>query len=689
MLNRFEDTLVWWPEDNSLVKLADIDLGPDANSWINGIRSAFEQQHPELVEAGGRPSLVFNHKDFMGGDALGAIRITVSDKYMTFPVVLRGGKLAPFDSVHTNGHWHYADKDLMDALIHGYNLFLGPGERKDSIIPVITPTSSPWGRFNYGYTGPGGNTHKFASLRGIDTVKTKLASFIKHNPNIFANSSKAFREYVAEFSKLAEASSPSVDPAEFTVLQVYNSDVNKYTVKLACHGCNGVVTYENVPASRVKELASSFTKEGDKLLDVVDSRPGESVIIDKEPLSPCLDEDPTNKPGMIYTYGSYYVLLSDGTKDTGVVYPMVNWDFKGDKSLFYLSNLGWSIQKDIAGRPSSESFIAPNGPMSPGAQGVFVNESGGNSFSTPPFEIESIFTTDEGTAIRATDLRELGKLNLVLVPGIKSIMRIDPDAHPEVYEEGYINFYIPSTLKFLPIPSRRVAIIPDPQSVLKIAELRTEAEYLGETIKLAKRNSKSYTLDWAGYRFVEYPNRLSSCEGFSRFDKIAELNNRDALLAMVVAGLSQPDQQLRKMAESAYVQEIRVPSSMISHTARKIYSESNREKLEKVASVVWDRIYDELAPKLDSSDLFKIAAQMGDKPTLDQVFQLNFFNRDNLAYFAAHSELLNDAEEFLVKLLIVTRISNTGIDETSIIRTLDGLSDIQEGFKGIALRNKL
>lgn len=679
-MTKHDDVLVWW-EDEDLSKEADLDLGENSSGWVGKIQSAFEQSHRELLKAGGEPSLSFSHKDFVRGYALGAITITVNSKYLVFPVVVRNGKLAPFDTVYVDKHWHFADKDLMAGLAHGYNLFLGEEERSSYGAGDIR-----WNRFNYGTQG--GKVVLSHLLPISESVREKIASFIEGNPAKYANATKEFKQFIKKIAAKKEMiREAKLNPNDFDIMGTQCLDINKYRVKFASHGCNGSVS-EVVDANGVREYSSFFTKEADKLLAEADTNPSKMVIIDRQPSSAAIPDpvmDAAPKPGAVSGYGTYDVLFESGLKSTGVVFPLIEWSFKNAKKFLYMDNENWAVQQEMVGHPASKSMRMPRGNMSSDSTGVFVYEKSGRAFATPPFEIKSIFTSDEGVRIGCVDLMSMRDLNLVVVPGIKAIMTIDPEEHPDVYKPGAINVYIPAAMEYVELPMNRTKIIHDPQSVIKVSSIRESFERMGETIKFAKRSDDNFMLDWADYDFVEYPTHIKKLAGFEPFPRISHPGRSNALMSLIVAGAKNPKGIIK--SANMYYSEIHVPDAK-THSRAKLYTQVNyTDDFAKKASPMWGELYQQLPSKPNCDIFLKVAAKLEDETTIDKLFNLSFFDKDNLGYFVSHKGLFNEVEEVLTKLLLSTRVSNTGIVESDILTALEGLSEIQEGLKGLELKS--
>ena len=470
-------------------------------------------------------------------------------------------------------------------------------------------------------------------------------------------------------------------------MTVRKSDLNRYVVKLACKGCNGYIETE-VSSSQLRKLAQPFSKDAQKLMDEVDAHPADTVLMDRSILEPAaIPTHPTNKPGMIHSYGVYRVLREDGGEETGVVFPMVNWNFSATDKFLFLGPQSWSIQREMAGHPSSEIRVTPNGELSSDVEGCFTYDKNGRALATPPIKILSVVTTQDGTSMKVMDINDMKILHLILVPGLKAIIEIDPDDHADVYEPGILNLYIPAEMKFTPLPPCRTKIIPDPMSVIKIS---SDMSYMRSNpycaILTRDDISAEYVLDRSGYPFEEYPERLQKMAGFRPYPKsIEHLGQADAGLALLAMGLQDPVPMLKEATETGSAM-IGLPSLDEHASVIKMKAEKELSNMIKMAKPIFNEMYNSINDNLDRNNILKIAASVDDEVALDKLFNLSFFGKDTISYFASRIDILNDAEELLVKLLLASRLARVGVEEASIKQALEGLSDIQEGFKGLALK---
>jgi hypothetical protein len=681
--DKLSEDLMWGNE--MIRKYADYDLGDNPQIWVSKIRAIFEKQHPELIEAGGVPNIAFYKKDFVRGNAIGALTITVNTTYMIFPIVIREKALAPFDTVYVDKHWHFADKDLMLDLMQEYNLFSGISDKPTSPGTTSVPVSS-FGRFSYPSSGA------LTLLSSYNPVtqdgRDKLASLIVDNPSIYAHSTSEFKSFMSkiasgEFS--AVNGEPHVSPeSDFDVVLIRQNDLDSYNVKLAHAGCGGYLNY-NLSFKETKGLVSKFIeKDAEKIMESVDANPGRGVLIETAPDADV--SDPIyEQPGAARMAGSYNVVTENGYRTIGIVYPVISWDFEATPNKLFMNAEFWALQPTIAGTPASTAFIAPIGSLKDGSQGVFVYRKNGKAFSTPPIELEEVTMGEDGVSVKAYDLMTQQQLNFLIVKDIRAIMKIDPEKHPSAFDASRLNLYLPQDMEYIELPATATHIIQDPGFVLKLSAFLADQKE-GEKVKVIRDSVDHFVVDTGKYDYVEYPERITKSSNYVPWDRIENCDRTIASFRLATLGAGSIEKISKVLSDESTYSSLILPFA--TKLAHNFVREHRVENMTKEAGASWEKIYDTtVSGKIDPLDILKIAAQISDNTTLDGLLSLNFLNKDTIEYFVSHSEMLNDLEEFLSKLLLAERVSSFGVDEDSILRTLKGLSEIQEGFKGLAGRS--
>lgn len=650
------DNIVWEKPYTAeyLLKTANTDLSGDVTTWMSKIRSAFEKQHPALISSGAHPYISFENKDMISGNAVGAVTATAHGTYMMFPMIIEEKVLAPFDVVYIKGNWYYADDELISSISNKYSLFDG----------TRTPDDSSIHRTEY--------YDKKISLANYCPVTEKhrdiIKKFIEKNANFYANAGQEFKDRIKDiasgkFDKKAEAN--SINASDYDVVKIQHDDINLYNVKLSAYGMNGYVETE-MRAPEVRKLAADFEFDAEGVMDAADYDPHKSVMIQRYKVKP-IESSAYPPAGLVYSYGTYRVMFDSGEREYGVVLPTIDWNFHSTTKKLFLGNQHWAFQEQIFGSPSSRTMIAPKGNLSPCAEGVFTYEKNGKRLATPPFRIVSIANSADGLSVIAEDMMTQKKLNLVLVPNIKSIMRLGPEDLQEAYEPDAINLMIPSDMKFSPLPPVAAKVVADPQDLNKIGS--------PNKVRIQKISDDCFIVD--SDLGSSYPDRIEKLAGFSKFDKLDRGSFGDTVFHLVTFGFDKEAAIAMCRKQDERIVSVDCPKA----SSHKFIPERIINEEEKKASTVFNTI--DIDKHLDRVSILKIASILTDGDSLDKIFNLEFFDKDTISFFSDKMELLNEAESVLAKLLLSARISSIGISDDEIKRTLEGLSYIRRSFKGL------
>jgi hypothetical protein len=504
-----------------------------------------------------------------------------------------------------------------------------------------------------------------------DKHREVIKRFISKYPNHYANSCNAFQNTIkgiakGEFDK--KASNPSIIAKDYDLIKIQNDGINQYAVKLSAYGMNGFVE-KSMSAPDVRKLAADFEFDAEGVMSAADQNPHKSVIVERYKEKP-LESSATPPPGLVYTYGTYRVMFDTGEREIGVVFPTIDWNFKAVSKKLFLGNQHWAFQENIFGSPSSRTMIAPKGNLSPCAEGVFTYEKHGKKLATPPFRIISVANSADGLSIIAEDMMTQKKLNLVLIPNIRSIMRLGPEDLAEAYEPDAINLMIPSEMTFSPLPPVAAKVISDPQGLNKVGS--------PNRVKIQKLYEDSYIIDSVvGHK---YPERITKISGFTEFGTATRENRSDAIFHLKTLGFDKKAEKMVDEADGGTKSHDCSESNISRYKAEEIVKEE-----EKKANAIFATLPD-IDKYIDKVSLLKMASILSDGDSLDKIFNLEFFDKDTVSFFADKMELLNEAESVLAKLLLTARISSIGVSDDEIKRTLEGLSYIRRAFKGLVDR---
>lgn len=695
------------PDAADVVKIGS-SLGDDTSMWLESIKGEFKKEYPEIT-AKSTPHFAFTNKDFSEGAGTGSITVTVGDRILLFPIIIRDKDLAPFDTFYDQNDksWHYMTDEAYKSLSNVHSPYKGLSKDDLSEYDNVDTRS---GINHVEWRDPSKLAQlDFSRLEKLAEYFISNASELMHAPQPYIDAMKVATSLLNEQRKMASMEKNASDMGyvhgkydSYDVALVRRADVDEYSVKLGSYGDREVEEL-SLSSFGIQKLAAEFGKLSAKVLEDADRGEGALVTRGHEIPTRIIDNRLTDyittKPGMIRTFGTYEVVLSDGNKETGVAYPMLDWDGDDTGKLLFAGNSAYSVTKPFSGRLMSDHMVLPKGNISQGVKGFFVKNSEGQAYCTKPIQIDSI-DSDEvyPLHIYATDLSDMSHIHLVFTKAYGRPTRINPDTATELIDHSGGNYYIPHNMRFTPLPERQVDIMSSEESGMKVASDKRRTQHQGSIVEVTKTASK--------YTVYQKESVLSKGKGIRDFES-ADLAKTAFLLS--VFGCAPDMVDLSKMAtgESA---ELFIPmDAILSRRITDSTSAADEIKTASVDKMFIEKFAQNIEPLIPSVfDVAKIAmvlaridvdkymplvtraaqadvsivkeAEEGGGDSLNKIFNLNFLSKENVGYFIEHLPALEAVEDVLTRLLIVSRIGDIGIDPGMVEATLEGVAEIMERF---------
>lgn len=697
------------PKDNSLVKIGK-DLGADTNLWLDKIRNSFTKEYPDFISQS-KPHFSFTHKDFANGAGVGAVTITLGSRILMFPIIIREKDLAPFDIFYDqmDQSWHYMTEEVESALANNYNPYKGISSDGFSDYDNLTATSTSTNFATWRDPAKIGSVDLSRLGDAADLLENDFDRYITASEKFHDVLKEASQAYVIQrHSKFMqkEAADNRFVPGkydDYDVALVRKQDIDTYSVKLGSYG-HREVDEQKLSSEGIRRMAADFGKLGTKILEEADRGEGALVTRGEEVATRVIDRNLTDvirhKPGMVSTFGTYEVMLSDGHPDTLLAYPIMDWDGDTSGKMLLANSENYALTGSFPGNRTSENMVLPDGNLSSGVKGFFVKNDEGQAFCTRPFRIDEIYSDEDSDLhIKGMDLSVMEHIHLVKTKAFKMPTRIDPDVAPEMIDHDGGNYYIPHNMRFTPLPENQVKVLSTESSSVKLGELRKESDHKGPILVLTKKGS-AYTL------YQRQP--MLKGEGFRDFER-GDIHKMAFLTAICGGGIDTDD--LEKMGAGEQAELFIPPFSIYNRClqdAEKIASAM------KVAEYDFDgKSYEEaIAPHVPSTEnIMKIAMTVsklrpervlplvteawGNKEedihksasapdeggeSINKIFNLNFLSKENVGYFVDHLDTLTMAEDVLTRLLVIARIGDIGLDPGMVEATLEGITEIKERF---------
>ncbi|MFA5376031.1 MAG: hypothetical protein WC455_09830 [Dehalococcoidia bacterium] len=728
-----------------MIKKANVTLNKDRNSWNDEIISAFNNQHTDISPSGSVPHLEHRHKDWVEGCSVGAITATVGTDILLFPVIIRYGTLAPFDVVHSfkDGGWHHATDNYISSKVRRKSVFQGATPLPTELKSDEYDDSDRWSNIS----GMRENvTHETFNLRDACLTTPEVADKVAaiktaalHEEARMAYTDDWVRRCIDEVGSIvagsmktktaADAIIPAMDYTFFDVAFVKKAALDEYHVKLGRSGCNPVMSFKTSSVG-IRELFEKFgSKIAEKILGDLDEHPeGITRHIGEAGLDATLGMDPNNfamgQP--VHAYGTYNVMLKGtGEPAIGLVIPVFDWDGEDSKSALFLNRDGWSIQKNMHGRRAAHDILPPEGRIEPEREGIFVYHSKGRAICTPPLRIKTMYTCKAGTQIKAVDLGQLTKINIIVSSDAQGIIPFGPELEEFAgsYDPSARNVIIPSMMVFTPLP----------ETLVKVATKDEQINMLH--VKLAQESFGGRGEGWqVGGRYevvipsvewlplpAEFNEKIAEDSRISvEAPKTGYITGRFPEIGfyMKVAAIPYTQQLLEIMAKtpSTKVQFATVRTEKLAslragslRNVSTMVKNRNKALTKKACEVIRDGLPADSLVKLataipyiikQSGDIFT-ALQECAKPvishsklasfgegdidrdqeqSLNTLFNLGLLNDRNLKYFNDKRDLLDDAENFFCKLLITTRLTAMPIEEEALENALEAITQARDAI---------
>jgi hypothetical protein len=705
---------------------AETTLPEDPNMWQDEVLQEVYKQVPYLADF--NLEVVMETVDGERGYGLGHVEVmSKSEAPMTspedqqqaagirkarIPVIIKDGKLAPFDVVITDDAkaMPLTESRMRQAMFrpHAFDVTSKtPGDQ--SMIGQLYP---PY-RQNYGFggggvamsAGMGGKTasKKIASLEGYlallqeehlaktasapakDVKGTKVPKFeeaaAKDEKDSCGYKMGSILEAVLPTANISDVASFKESMLEYGVKEAYLLNAATYdaveliskadpptlekraaaimsrikpsvvqVVKLASGGYTMKTASHHTWAPVVEHMdrGELVRRVGVKIALATDTA-GAVTVGGEDGVSEETNEA-APAAGPISSAGMYSVKTVDGADLTGVVIPnLVDIDGKALPISLFTDGKSAAVQSDMVGVPVGEYSPPPTVPAEQAqGHGCFYMEYGGIPCATLPLTL--------GAVLAGNGVDDMPKFDAETFDGRPVQVSVQPYAQQILNVEGLM--IIPQGWTWLPL---------DQAAEVELAENGAD---IGKTASLQAKLA-SVEVSAGG------PDSFS-VRGFAveklALDERQFLNQDDCLFLLTGLG-TDPGYALKKMAQ-AYgkgPQQVR-----IGHTL-------------KLAHEVQGQSYVNAAQFLESVPVYrhrmwKEAAALPDPIAVDSVLSLGFINPENLATYIGYLPTLDEAQRRLCELLIGARLGMRELSEGAIERAIRALEDVIEGLKVIAFQ---
>ena len=361
--------------------------------------------------------------------------------------------------------------------------------------------------------------------------------------------------------------------------------------------------------------------------EIFSTVPGDSIFVSTNKAEKGSLEDKVIKE--ITEFGQYKVQDVEGAELLGYVIPVLSFDNKPLPSLLFSNGSVWSMQSKISGELVGTGTKLPSN--TPSGIGVFYLENNGRVSCFEPLEV----SYSEGSTYNCKDLM-----------GIPLTVELGEIEVPIKLSESEV--VIPSHAKFMALPETSVMLHEDPITYEKMANLR---DFIDNQVEITRF-------------YDEY--RISS-----PILKEASYNSEDAEFLLYTLGFN-GNSELNKLQKHA-------------DTIRLMGAQKIAEK--KVKRIVKEA--EELAKKINSINLIKLAGSFKDENTIDKILSMQFLNSDNVGKYVDMIPQFEDTEKNLADLLFASRCGLSNVPEENVSLAMGHVGKLLKGLKDIKEKNNL
>lgn len=665
---------------------AEVTLPEDPNTWPTELLQELHKQVPYIADFD--PEVVMDRVDAERGYGFGHVEIgnksevqapagspqakMIGVRHARIPVVIRDGKLQPFDVIITDQSkmLPLTEKRLRQSLFRPQ--VFDVTSRTPGDMSMISQLYPPY-RQNYGFGGGGAvmtagmgkEGEKKCEKCGCSMEKCscggKCASILRavlptihggdfaacvdqlsdpevklaYQNNEFALAPlQVLRDYkersnVHPADKIASSLLPSV-------VQVRHLPGEGYEVKVASH-------LMWAPSSRVLDRGQVLAAAGAEVIKLADE--SGSVTMVEGSLPPTNPE--AEEPELVKEFGIYKVKDQNGRELIGFCFPnLLDVDGSPMPATLFTNGTVSAVQGEIFGVKVAEGAALMEG--HPRGSGVFYRVlPNGKAEATLPLTVTGRFSEAGGGPTFVAETMGGMQVPVVVQPGLRGIVH-----------NGQ-TMMVPDSFRWMPLDkSESIALASSAEEFAKVAKA---LGFAGE-VEVRSAGNNSFSIRGWPVEKVAHDQR--------------EFADTDQAL-FILGGLGvHPNMAIQKLGEAIHRQ---MPVTV--KVARAIQDKGE----------VWAQAMKKSASCFNAGSLrrwlVKEAAILPDPESVDAVLSLGFINPENVLTFVGYLPQLEETQSRLCELLVASRIGQRDLPAPAIERTIRGLEETLEGLKTISFQN--
>lgn len=636
-----------------------IPLSTDINRWPDQILEQFFLDCPYLKD-----SLVntkFTKVDSQTQSAIGSVEVTAGQFILTFPLIIKRGRLSPFDVFIYQGQYFPATESRIRMIVSGEGLVWDTTKRDETSGSLVEATQTPEMMTDQ-VTQTQEKTSSVLSKLAFtvnSASKDKLLRYIRSNPDLVALSqypdvSKVFQRLVDLPVMTDEQYSASLsDLIPIGVLQIRKNDDGTYTLLTSSDkffhpveqnmSIDELQTYLGTILDKSWPVIDATNRRGEVTISMMDNSGDISVLKTK-----IEEELVADKPGV------YTCKVEDGSLVSGTIVPLYDYNLQPTQLKLFYNSSYYAVQDRIAGK-QSYGYDAPKGTEpAPGLVGAFFHKT--KPIAVGPFTITTTSYTRNENGFKSWTI------NSVALDG----------SSREFYYTDYYKGWVLQKEEGVPLNKYNVSMLDfvfvsldEPVNLVKYDNYFSKEASVRYGNRLKVRYSDGrYLMDGAKLSKYASVGPILLGSGSRKSFNFNDMSHSDSKFFLSTLGYMPPraEEILKKARHlgSIELHKVAFPETII---------EKKNELIPRIKKIISS------TPKVDAS-FIKQAATAGVEEALDQTLALNLLAPENILYFVSSLPDMELTVQKLAGLLILARLGLKSLSERGVRDTMQGLEQI-------------
>lgn len=644
---------------------SEIELSENMDQWPMEIQSILVSHIPVLADVQGQLFMDAVNEDKLY--AKGSYVVTGDDgSNITFPIVIRSGKMFPPDLYIQDGNWRPVDaQDIVNA-ISSPDIGIDLVDEKD-IPPTaasgMTTKVNPPGSYGTGTGIVSTLANKVASQQPevtqmlLETIENnkEILSMLKKNAAartaMLNMLDKPYKETITMSQELEKHA--NANPFAGSDAVITSVGRGKFVVKYAKRGSLNIE--ESVfNGNELAGLMKAAGVNSKRILDELVQRKIATTWEEGEDLQLKKFASVTSPGLAVESFTS-----SDFEKVGSLILGVIK---ESGKRLALHGNGSYSVQDSVYGRELGDgtnvqlNYKTAEDIAAGDTIAVPISKTGEVLNFIDPILVEKV-------AVQGTDKICIGRVGNKSVTVVATSTKIAAPVRAKYVPETLMapksneTWYVPATSKVISLPPKVASVVADHKEATSTAAFS------------AMRNGKK--LPFTSAKMWKLGSGASSVAVKFAAKEPRLISDAEALIYLRKSGEAKPLEELVKMA-AGIVKSIDLVGAIGQDVDVKKKVE-DKETLKRVK---------DLKEKISAVSTLKIAALLEDEEDVDSVLSLNYLTPENLGEFKAAVPKLKDTEQMLSKLLMSTRLGNSVVGEQDVKTTLRTLHEIIKELDG-------